>query len=175
MSEIGFYALAGLTLLSAIGVVGLRSPVHCALALIGHLSLIAVSFAFLGAHLVAALQIIIYAGAVVVLFLFVVMLLNLGTDPADRSGPGLVVASAAAAASLAGLIGVAAMRTMSTGSVANPGQQAKDGFGSTLELARYLFREHVVAFELTSVLLLVAVVGAVVMARRDPDETEARS
>ena len=80
MSEIGFYALAGLTLLSAIAVVGLRNPVHCALALIGHLSLIAVSFAFLGAHLVAALQIIIYAGAVVVLFLFVVMLLNLGTD-----------------------------------------------------------------------------------------------
>jgi len=170
MSEPVFYGLAALTLLSATAVVGLRNPIHCALALIAHLFLIAVSFAFLGAHLIAALQIIIYAGAIVVLFLFVIMLLNLGSDPGDRSGPGLVAAAVTAAAALAGLLGVVVSRGLSVGDSARFGLARDAGFGSTLELARYLFREHVVAFELTSILLLVAVVGAVVMARHDPDE-----
>ncbi|MEE8312052.1 MAG: NADH-quinone oxidoreductase subunit J [Candidatus Binatia bacterium] len=172
MSELVFYGLAALMLLSAVAVVGLRNPVHCALALIAHLCLIAVSFAFLGAHLMAALQIIIYAGAVVVLFLFVIMLLNLGSDPGDRSGPGLVAAAVTAAAAMAGLVGVVVWRGLSLGEPGGRGLARGDGFGSTVEFARYLFREHVVAFELTSVLLLVAVVGAVVMARRDPDELE---
>jgi len=172
MSEPVFYGFAALTLLSAVAVVGLRNPVHCALALIAHLFLIAVSFAFLGAHLMAALQIIIYAGAVVVLFLFVIMLLNLGADPGDRSGPGLIAAAVTAAAAMGGVVGVVVWRAVSVAEPAGRGLAREEGFGSTVEFARYLFREHVVAFELTSVLLLVAVVGAVVMARRDPDEAE---
>ena len=172
MNEIVFYGLAALTLLSAAAVVGLRNPVHCALALIAHLFMIAVNFVFLGAHLIGALQIIVYAGAVVVLFLFVIMLLNLGTDPGDRSSPGLLASAVGASAAMAALIGIVVVRALPPAESAGRGLARGDGFGSTLEFARYLFREHVVAFELTSVLLLVAIVGAVVMARRDPEETE---
>ena len=167
MSEIAFYALAALTLAAASGVVVLRNPVHCALSLIATLFLVAVSFAFLSAHLMAALQIIIYAGAIVVLFLFVIMLLNLQTDPRDQTGLGLRAGAAATATAMAVLMGAIIWGAFGDAAALH---SPSPGFGTTIELARYLFREHVVAFELTSVLLLVAVVGAVVLARREPEE-----
>jgi NADH-quinone oxidoreductase subunit J len=164
MSEIAFYALAGLTVVSAMGVVLLRNPVHCALSLVVTLFLVAIAFVGLEAHLVAALQIIIYAGAVMVLFLFVIMLLNLQTDPPDETPVGLRAGSIAAAGVLGGVVAYVAWQGgQSRGRAADlPGD-----FGSTVELARVLFKDHLVAFELTSLLLLVAVVGAVVLARRD--------
>jgi len=165
VSETAFYLLAALTVGGALGVVTLRNPVHCALSLVGTLFLVAVAFVALQAHLVAALQIIVYAGAVMVLFLFVIMLLNLQADPADVSPLGLRVFSVAAAAVLGGVLAHSIWQGLKDR--ASRGPLAGD-FGSTAEVARLLFREHLVAFELTSLLLLVAVVGAVVLARRDP-------
>jgi NADH-quinone oxidoreductase subunit J len=164
MSETAFYLLAGATVAAASGVLFLRNPVHCALSLVAALFLIAVGYIALGAHLIAALQIIVYAGAVMVLFLFVIMLLNLQPDPAEATHPLLKLGAVGAA------LGFSAMFwTVVRGWAASapaPAVLAPD-FGTTEVVARNLFTQHMVAFELTSMLLLVAVVGAVVLARRD--------
>jgi NADH-quinone oxidoreductase subunit J len=164
MSETAFYLFAGITVAAASGVLLLRNPVHCALSLVVALFSIAVGYIALGAHLIAALQIIVYAGAVMVLFLFVIMLLNLQPDPTESAHPLLKVGAAAAALGFAAIVWKV-MRDWGASAVA-PAALPLD-FGSTAVVARNLFTEHVVAFELSSVLLLVAVVGAVVLARRD--------
>ncbi len=166
MSELAFYILAATSIAAASAVVLFRNPVHSALALVVSLLCVAVSFAALEAHLIAALQIVVYAGAVMVLFLFVIMLLNLQADPGDKQRPLAAVAGVAAAWAVAGSLGSVLWRWAAASGSAGPG--LADDFGSTKVLARVLFTEHAVAFELTSVLLLVAVVGAVVLARREP-------
>jgi NADH-quinone oxidoreductase subunit J len=171
VSEIWFYVLAALTVGSASGVIVLRNPVHSALSLVMALFLVAVCFASLGAHLVAALQIIVYAGAVMVLFLFVIMLLNLGEDRTEPARP-LVRVLAAGSVTIAAVL-IATLLWKALPPLAEPAALPA-GFGTTKALARSLFNDYLVAFELTSLLLLVAVVGAVVLARRDrppgPDE-----
>jgi NADH-quinone oxidoreductase subunit J len=161
--------LAALTVLAAAGVVSLRNPVHCAMSLVAALFLVAVNYVALRAHLVAALQIIVYAGAVMVLFLFVIMLLNLQAEPARELHVAQKVLGAGAALAVALLL--ARVFTASSlgagGAAAAPAGEDAAAFGTTEALARVLFREHVVAFELTSLLLLVAIVGAVVLARRE--------
>jgi NADH-quinone oxidoreductase subunit J len=117
----------------------------------------------LRAHLVAALQIIVYAGAVMILFLFVIMLLNLQAERVKEAHVAQKLLGAGAAFAVALLLArVFAASPM----LAQPPAGAAE-FGTTRALARVLFREHAVAFELTSLLLLVAVVGAVVLARRE--------
>jgi NADH-quinone oxidoreductase subunit J len=165
MSEPAFYALAAGILASGAGVIVLSNPVHCALALIATLFLVAVAFAALGAHLVAALQVIIYAGAVVVLFLFVIMLLSVERESHEGSSVLLRVAGAVAASTMGLTLGRVLWAAWSSGAVI----VTPDNFGRTSDVARLLFREHAVAFELTSVLLLVAVVGAIVLARRESE------
>jgi len=164
VSETAFFVLAGLSVTAAGGVVLLRNPVHSALSLIATLFLIAVSFIALDAHLVAALQIIVYAGAVMVLFLFVIMMLNLPTDAAEDPATGLRTVAALTAAVMAA--GLGRVLWQEWPGVARE-SELEAGFGTTVSLARVLFRDHVVAFELTSVMLLTAIVGAVVLARRD--------
>ena len=166
MNEAAFYALAAVMLGASSGVILLRNPVHCALSLVVALFAVAVAYVSLQAHLVAALQIIVYAGAVMVLFLFVIMLLNLQSDPKEprRTSAGLAAAVAAAAFAFPVMLVVREWAGAS-------GEPAVVGeaFGTTRALASVLFTDYVVAFELTSLLLLVAIVGAVVIARRDAE------
>lgn len=164
MSEIAFYLLAIPTVVAASGVLLLRNPVHCALSLVVALFLIAGCYAALGAHLIAALQIIVYAGAVMVLFLFVIMLLNLQPDPDENAHVLAKIGAGAAALGFAAIVGAVVAEWFETAPA--PAVLAAD-FGTTRVVARALFRDHVTAFEITSVLLLVAVVGAVVLAKRD--------
>ncbi len=164
MSELAFYILGAASVAAALGVVLAQNPVHGALSLVLTLFLIAVGYVALQAHLVAALQIIVYAGAVMVLFLFVIMLLNLQPDPDEKPhalqklGAGLVCAAVAVATAGAAMRGAGASVAV-----------LDETFGTTRALATVLFRDYLVAFELTSLLLLVAVVGAVVLAKRDED------
>ncbi len=170
-----FVVAAIATLAGAFGVIVSSNPVHAALMLVMTLFGIAVLFVAQAAHFLAAVQVIVYAGAIVVLFLFVIMLLgvdrseNLGVEP---------LRGQRFAAGLAGLLGLAevlllARNQWATGapSVAGP----VDGPGSNVEkLARSLFTRYLLAFEVTSVLLVIAVVGAVVLARRSrQDDTAA--
>ena len=157
---ISFWIVAILAVVSALVTILHRNPVYGALALVQTLLLIAAMFALLDAHLVAFLQVIVYAGAIMVLFLFVIMLLAAG-DEVRLEGRtalrlGVLVASAALAFELATVL-VAKQ---------DDGAALPAGFGSTEVLAERLFSRWALPFEITSLLLMVAVVGAVVLARR---------
>jgi NADH-quinone oxidoreductase subunit J len=156
-----FYVVAFLTVASALTVVLHRNPVYSALALVFTLFQIAVLFVMLDAHLIAFLQVIVYAGAIVVLFLFVIMLLSL--EPEEPLVGRLTLRTA--------VLAMATLLTLELGAVTlgaqpAPAKTPPEGFGSVASVAESLFTRHLLPFELTSVLLLVAVVGAVVMARR---------
>ena len=161
MSPLAFLVLATLTIVSALTVVLHRNPVHSALALVMTLFFLAVLFLGLDAQLVAFLQVIVYAGAIVVLFLFVIMLLNLQREVRAIGGPVLVTVAAAGGVGLAMLVVMGFKR----GTPA-PGAPLAPGFGETPAIAQPLFTTFLLPFELTSILLLVAVVGAVAIAKR---------
>ncbi|MGH9150098.1 MAG: NADH-quinone oxidoreductase subunit J family protein [Acidimicrobiales bacterium] len=168
--DIGVFAVSAVAVLAgAIGVVASRNPVHAALSLVLTLFGIAVLFVAQQAHFLAAVQVIVYAGAIVVLFLFVIMLL--GVDREENVAAEPLRFQRPLAFALGGLAFVLLI-TLAQGewvtgvpSVAGPAS----GPGSNVELlGRSLFTTYLLAFEATSVLLVIAVVGAVVLARRKP-------
>jgi len=164
-----FAAAAVIVLLGAIGVVTGRNPVHCALMLVMTLFGVAVLFVAQDAQFLAAVQVIVYAGAIVVLFLFVIMLLgvdreeNLAVENLRGQRP---IALVLGFVSLVELILLGGAQWAS--GAASAGGTAS-GTGTNVEkLARSIFTGYLFAFEVTSVLLVIAVVGAVVLARRPP-------
>jgi NADH-quinone oxidoreductase subunit J len=156
-----FWIVAIVAVASALTVILHRNPVYSALALVVALFQVAVIFVALDAHLIALLQVIVYAGAIVVLFLFVIMLLSLEPDVPHPGRYGM----RAAAITLAVVLGVEVGAATILPGVASD-TPLPTGYGSTKMVAERLFTAHLLPFELTSVLLLVAVVGAVVMARK---------
>ena len=168
MSELAFYLLATPTVLAASGVLFLRNPVHCALSLVAALFLIAVGFAALGAHLIAALQIVVYAGAVMVLFLFVIMLLNLrGEEDLGPTSPPVnritkYVVSLLLIVELAFIVKTAPIRAVATGVTGIP----VDDFGSVRQVAETMYTEYLYPFEVAAVILLVAIVAAITLTMR---------
>jgi NADH-quinone oxidoreductase subunit J len=156
-----FLVLACLTVAAALAVIANRNPVYSALALVSTLALLSCFFVGLEAYMIWALQIVVYAGAIVVLFLFVIMLLNVRSDERALPGPGVVAVVGGGAGALAMLVATAVTR------VPLPGvPPVAPGFGSPDHLARRLFTTFLVPFEITSLLLLVAIVGAVVLGKR---------
>jgi NADH-quinone oxidoreductase subunit J len=170
-----FIVAATIILVGALGVVLRSNPVHCALSLVMTLFGIAVLFIAQEAQFLAAVQVIVYAGAIVVLFLFVIMLL--GVDRADdlRVEP---LAGQRPAALIAGVaMGGLLIAAIFSGARAVTGAKASSGAidpnePNIVTLGRSLFTDYVFAFELTSALLVIAVVGAVVLARRGPKDDE---
>lgn len=161
LSMIVFFVLAGLLVIASLLVVFQRNVVHSAMALVAALFLIAVFFLTLHAPMVGVLQVLIYAGAIMVLFLFVIMFLN-PTALEPRSGFGWGLGTTAALL-LAGFL-IAAMNRVAP-APEPAGTTAL--FGSPEMLAKSLFTDFVLPFEMASVLLLVAIVGAVVLAKRE--------
>ena len=162
MDPITFFALAIPLIIVAGLVVVHPNPVYSALFLVLTLFLLAVYYLFLDAHMVAFLQIIVYAGAVMVLFLFVIMLLNLQTDPHQNWRRGLSQAALGGGAILVIELIVLLSRTPSETATA----ELPQGFGTVAAMSERLFTDFLIPFEVTSVLLLVAVIGAVVLAQR---------
>ncbi len=164
------FVAAGIAVLAgALGVVLATHPVHSALMLVMTLFGVAVLFVAQQAHFLAAVQIIVYAGAIVVLFLFVIMLLgvdrseNVRAEPLPFQRPIAYVAGAGVVAA----VFLLARTTWVSGAQSAAGPA--DGPGSNIEkLADSLFTRYLLAFEMTSVLLVIAVVGAVVLARHSP-------
>jgi NADH-quinone oxidoreductase subunit J len=160
--------LGALAIVSALGVIAQRNPVHSLLALISTLMTIAILFIGEDAVVVGFLQIIVYAGAIMILFLFVIWLLNLQAE----TGPtGSLVLK------LLGSLGAALLVTELVLILAPPHLQVKfshepAGYGSLARLAGTMFTSYLIAFEVTSVLLLAAVVGSVALARRLPVSAE---
>jgi NADH-quinone oxidoreductase subunit J len=157
-----FFILATLLVLFAAAVILHPSPVYSALSLVLVMSLLAVYFFFLDAHLLGWLQVIVYAGAVMVLFLFVIMLLNLQTDPHENQKPSLRLAAGLGGAVLIVELFLLLNRAPSQENFA----ALPENFGTVQALSEKLFTDYLIPFEITSVLLLVAAVGAVVLAKR---------
>ncbi len=162
MPVVLFIFLAVLSILSALGVVVQKNPIHCLLALILTLISIGALFVALDAATVGFLQIIVYVGAIMVLFLFVIWLLNLQAEPLPVGHLGLKLFATVAVAAMAAELFVFLSKTK----VALGAAKVTPGYGSIDSLAQTLFGKYLMAFETTSILLLVAVIGAVAVARR---------
>tara|TARA_B110000014_G_scaffold257837_1_gene243021 strand:- start:548 stop:1285 length:738 start_codon:yes stop_codon:yes gene_type:complete len=197
MEAVTFFIAAAVVLTGACGVVLLKNPVHAALSLVGTLFGVAIHFINLQAYFLAAVQVIVYAGAIVILFLFVIMLLGVDRAENIRTEPivgqrhfailaligFLVVGTLVGVASEGEVTGVPpqeASYTPSEGGLAIE-QETKLSDGSTIapeenirEIGRSLFStRYVFALEITALLLTIAVVGAVVLARRPKEKFEA--
>ncbi len=170
-----FYVLSGIAIVASALVIGQRNPMYSVLLIIVSFAALAGLYIQLDAPFVAVAQIIIYAGAIMVLFLFVVMLLNAPQEDAadwDRAHPLRRPAIARVGSLLALLLVVQlAWALVSAGHVAVPvgAAGAAEEIGSVRALGRVLFTDYVFAFEATSILILVAMVGAVLLARRETD------
>lgn len=166
MDFLTFIILAVLMIGAATTVVLHPSPVYSALSLVIMMSLLAVYFLFLNAHIVGALQIIVYAGAVMVLFLFVIMLLNLQNEARENQQSDMKMSAGILCAVL--IIELAFFLAKGgQGLVPQTDEHpVSAGFGTMQALSERLFTDFLLPFEITSVLLLVAAVGAVVLAKR---------
>lgn len=162
IQTLGFFTLAAILIGASLLVVFLRNVVHSAMALVAALLVIAVFFVILQAPMVGVLQVLVYAGAIMVLFLFVIMFLNPGA--LERSQPGW----RALGTILALLFGVSLVPMLSRSERVRDPLAATEIFGSPEMLARSLFTDYALPFEIAAVLLLVAIIGAVVLAKREP-------
>jgi NADH-quinone oxidoreductase subunit J len=170
METVVFVLAGAMVLAGALGVVLRANPVHCALSLIVTLFGIAVLFIAQDANFLAAVQVIVYAGAIVVLLLFVIMLL--GVDKVENLEVDALKGQRPAAAALGVVaIGLIIMAIFAAGGRRVTGAHSVSGALNTGEpdinvLAKSLFSDYVFAFELTSLLLVIAVVATVMLARR---------
>jgi NADH-quinone oxidoreductase subunit J len=168
MDLILFYIFGGLAVLASLLVIGQRNPMYSVLLLIVSFGGLAGLYVLLDAPFVAVTQIIVYAGAIMVLFLFVVMLLNVPREESLLPGFGSTLTTRRIGVLLAVVfVGelVWAMRRIATTALVENDTVAT--LQSVRELGRALYTRHAFAFEATSVLILVAMVGAVVLARRE--------
>jgi NADH-quinone oxidoreductase subunit J len=168
--EVHFYLFGLIAIASAITFVTRKSPIAAALWLVNTMFCLAALYVMLEAHFIGVIQVLVYAGAIMVVFLFVVMLLNLGqpSEIADARGKWGKLA--------AGLLGLALLaQVMALAGKKLPAPFTPGGgynadvvrdLGAVGSVAEPLFNEYLLAFELTSILLLVAIVGAVVIGRR---------
>jgi len=166
MAEVFFFLGAIGALAGAIGTVSLRNPFYTVLALVVHLLSLAALFLLLRAEFLAAAQVIVYVGAVMVLYLFVVAYVGGGDDPLRAAGsPRLRWASALFAGALFAELSIAVLGTGLT-ALGEEGAGFSPAFGTPAEIGRLLLTDFLLAFEVASMLLLVAAVGAVILARR---------
>lgn len=173
-SVIVFIVSALLILTGAVGVITVKNPVHAAISLITTLFGVAVAFIAQGADFLAAIQIIVYAGAIVVLFLFVIMFLGVGHKHTSFVEPLVgqkAFAAAGALITVAGLIALLASSHWVSGATNVTGALA-GGNANVKQLGTAVFTTYLYAFEATSALLVIAVVGAVLLARRERATTK---
>jgi NADH-quinone oxidoreductase subunit J len=166
MDLIFFIVFATIALVSAVNVVLQRHPIASALSLIGVMGSLAILYLQLGAEFIAMAQIIVYAGAVMVLFVFVIMLLNAGAETRrGRSFTAQLLGIPALVAFVA-LIGFFVQRGFSNTGLVKFGNFTG---GSAQSVGLSLFTDYLLPFEVTSVLILVAIIGAIVLARKEMD------
>lgn len=163
MEWVVFVPAAAMAVAGGVAVIVARQPVHSAIALLVVLAAMAVTYLLLAAQFIAVLQVIIYAGAIVVLFLFVIMLLHArsGEGPVEKlprqRGAAAVFAALFLAALLAGSL-----------AAARPLAPAPEGFGTAQQVGEALFVTYLLPFEMASVILMVGIIAAVVVVKRGP-------
>lgn len=169
MDVLAFYIFAALAIISSLLVVGQRNPMYSVMLLIVSFGALAGLYILLDAPFTAVTQIIIYAGAIMVLFLFVVMLLNVAREEGTAIAVGIGPTGRRVGAVLALVFGIEIVWALSRIGLSPFGHDpAAESVSSVARIGTALFREHVFAFEATSILILVAMVGAVVLARKQP-------
>jgi NADH-quinone oxidoreductase subunit J len=159
-----FIVFGAISVAAAINLLAQRHPINSALSLIAVLASLAVEYLLLGAEFLAAVQVIVYAGAIMVLFVFTIMLLNAGEEERTRGSrvaivfgiPGMLVSSV--------LIAWTLLRYSDTQAVAVGALP-----GPPSAIAPLLFHDFLLPFEVTSILILIAIMGAVVLASREPN------
>ena len=158
-----FFVLAAIAVLGALSLILQRHPIHSALSLIVVMVALAGLYLLMGSEFVAAVQIIVYGGAIMVLFVFVIMLLNAGSEEHTNVSKLAGVAGIPLAVALLGFIAAAIARSNES---AQAGVQS-GALANTKEISTMLFKDFVYPFELTSFLILVAILGAIVLAQRE--------
>jgi NADH-quinone oxidoreductase subunit J len=166
MEAFFFLLLAVVSIFSALMVILQKNPVSSVLFLVLTLVCVAALFVLLSAPFIAAIQIIIYAGAIMVLFLFVLMLLNL-QRVGEGAWSGLQITGLAVAAVLA-LVTALLLRSVPLSSDSGFTRDVPAGLGSVEEVGRNLFTQYLLPFEVASFLLLAGIIGAVILSRRRP-------
>jgi NADH-quinone oxidoreductase subunit J len=171
LEAIAFYTLAALVLGFAVLVVTARNTVHSVLFLVLNFLAVAVVYVVLGAEFLAVIQVLVYAGGIVVLYLFVVMLVNLKRapeahqDPRRRTTLGLVM-SGAVLAELAAILVYSVANEAPSAAVAAAGSELPVT-GNVEQVGWLLYTDYLVPFEVASMLLLVAMIGAIILAKRE--------
>jgi len=169
MHLILFIVFAGFCLAGAINLLLQSHPINSALSLIVVMTSLAVLYLLLGAEFLAAAQVIVYAGAIMVLFTFVVMLLNAGREERTLGSRAARVVGFPAVVAILSVTATVILQAQGLGSAS-----LSDGITSTEDLSKVLFHELLLPFEVTSVLILIAILGAVALARHGDGERTAR-
>ncbi len=166
-----FYAFCVGAVVSALLMVTTKRPVRAAMSLVATMSFLAGLYALLNAHLIAVLQLIVYAGAIMVLFLFVIMLLNIEEKEGKLAKNVFFIQLAGTV--VVGILMVAMVVVMNKIGAPVAGAAVDETFGTTKAVGWMLFTKYLLPFEIASVLLLAAIVGAVILAKRRIDNSKA--
>ena len=158
-----FFVLAAIAVLGALSLILQKHPIHSALSLIVVMVALAGLYLLMGSEFVAAVQIIVYGGAIMVLFVFVIMLLNAGIEEHTSFSKLAGIAGIPLSVALLGFLAAAIARSNES---AQAGLQT-GALANTKEISTMLFKDFVYPFELTSFLILVAILGAIVLAQRE--------
>jgi NADH-quinone oxidoreductase subunit J len=166
MSLIIFLVFAIIAVICAINVVVQTHPISSAISLVGVMASLAVLYLQLGGEFIAAAQMIVYAGAIMVLFIFVIMLLNAGAETKQGRSIMVQLLGVPAVIALLGVLAYFVQRMFPAGMTVTFG-----GFrgGTAYDIGKALFTTYLLPFEITSLLVLIAIIGAVVLARKEMD------
>ena len=171
--DLFFFALfAFIAVICAINVVVQTHPIASALSLIGVMASLAVLYLLLGGEFIAMAQVIVYAGAIMVLFLFVIMLLNAGAEPARKGSTFAKIAGVPLLAILLALIAYFIGQQYPNAELVEFGglhDAAGKSLGSAQNVGTAIFTTYLLPFEVTSVLILIAIIGAIILARKELD------
>jgi NADH-quinone oxidoreductase subunit J len=166
MDAILFLIFAAVAVVCGLNLVLQTHPISSALSLVGVMGALAALYLLLGGEFIAAAQLIVYAGAIMVLFIFVIMLLNAGSESRVRKGPWVRFFGVPLLVAFLGLLAYVVE------TVVAPGEGVRfGGFtqGTALDIGRKLFTVYLLPFEVISVLILIAILGAIVLARKELD------
>jgi NADH-quinone oxidoreductase subunit J len=166
MDAILFLIFAAIAVICAVNLVVQTHPISSALSLVGVMGALAALYLLLGGEFIAAAQLVVYAGAIMVLFIFVIMLLNAGTEQKSVKKSWVKFAGVPLLAVLLGLVSFLVQTLIPQTVGVNFG-----GFthGTALDIGRALFTSYLLPFEVTSILILIAILGAIVLARKEVD------
>ncbi|HEX7898300.1 MAG TPA: NADH-quinone oxidoreductase subunit J [Planctomycetota bacterium] len=164
MADPVFYMAGGVAVLAGVGVVTRRNPVYCAIFMLVAFLSLAVLYLLLSASFLAAMHVLVYTGAILVLFLFVIMLLNLKPEELGQEYP--LPARGAVALLCAVLFGVMAAPALLDPALRTAGKAPTADFGSIVAVGRSLFGPYALPFELASALILVAIFSGVVLTKK---------